>query len=105
MKIHLLRSPELKEETYRNVFNLLSQFRGPFEFVASEDESSFEDFDHDFGSPSFFKRFEAFKLNHPDRAEKKERTLFDEFKKNCPNQFYNCGVAENNMVGVAAGLA
>jgi hypothetical protein len=80
MKIHLLRSPELKEETYRNVFNLLSQFRGPFEFVASEDESSFEDFDHDFGSPSFFKRFEAFKLNHPDRAEKKERTLFDEFK-------------------------
>ena len=31
--------------------------------------------------------------------------LFDEFKKNCPNQFHNCGVAENNMVGVASGLA
>lgn len=31
--------------------------------------------------------------------------LFDEFKQKCKNQFYNCGVAENNMVGVAAGLA
>lgn len=31
--------------------------------------------------------------------------LFDKFKINCKNQFYNCGVAENNMVGVAAGLA
>lgn len=31
--------------------------------------------------------------------------LFDEFKSQCKNQFYNCGVAENNMVGVAAGLA
>jgi transketolase len=31
--------------------------------------------------------------------------LFDEFKKKCPSQFYNCGVAENNMVGVASGLA
>lgn len=31
--------------------------------------------------------------------------LFDEFKKKCKEQFYNCGVAENNMVGVAAGLA
>ena len=31
--------------------------------------------------------------------------LFDEFKQKCKNQFYNCGVAENNMVGVASGLA
>lgn len=31
--------------------------------------------------------------------------LFDKFKKKYPNNFYNCGVAENNMVGVAAGLA
>ncbi len=31
--------------------------------------------------------------------------LFDKFKIKCNNQFYNCGVAENNMVGVAAGLA
>ena len=31
--------------------------------------------------------------------------LFDNFKIKCKNQFYNCGVAENNMVGVAAGLA
>ena len=31
--------------------------------------------------------------------------LFDKFKIKCKNQFYNCGVAENNMVGVAAGLA
>jgi transketolase len=31
--------------------------------------------------------------------------LFDPFKKNCPNRFFNCGVAEANMASVAAGLA
>lgn len=31
--------------------------------------------------------------------------LFDEFKATCPGRFYNCGVAEANMIGVAAGLA
>lgn len=31
--------------------------------------------------------------------------LFDEFRSTCPGQFINCGVAEQNMVGVAAGLA
>jgi transketolase len=31
--------------------------------------------------------------------------LFDSFRKACPNQYINCGVAEQNMVGVAAGLA
>lgn len=31
--------------------------------------------------------------------------LFDEFRRNCPAQYINCGVAEQNMVGVAAGLA
>jgi transketolase len=31
--------------------------------------------------------------------------LFDDFKKQCPGRFYNCGVAEANMMGVAAGLA
>ena len=31
--------------------------------------------------------------------------LFDEFKERFPSRFYNCGVAEANMVGVAAGLA
>lgn len=31
--------------------------------------------------------------------------LFDNFKKKFPNRFYNCGVAEANMVGVAAGLS
>jgi transketolase len=31
--------------------------------------------------------------------------LFDEFRRQCPEQFINCGVAEQNMVGVAAGLA
>ncbi|KQV51491.1 transketolase family protein [Massilia sp. Root335] len=31
--------------------------------------------------------------------------LFDEFRRACPDQFVNCGVAEQNMVGVAAGLA
>lgn len=31
--------------------------------------------------------------------------LFDQFRKACPKQYINCGVAEQNMVGVAAGLA
>jgi transketolase len=31
--------------------------------------------------------------------------LFDQFKEKHPNRFYNCGVAEANMTGVASGLA
>lgn len=31
--------------------------------------------------------------------------LFDEFKAACPGRFYNCGIAEANMIGLAAGLA
>lgn len=31
--------------------------------------------------------------------------LFDEFRTARPDQFINCGIAEQNMVGVAAGLA
>jgi transketolase len=31
--------------------------------------------------------------------------LFDAFKKDFPGRFYNCGVAEANMISVAAGLA
>lgn len=31
--------------------------------------------------------------------------LFDEFRKVRPEQYINCGIAEQNMVGVAAGLA
>ncbi len=31
--------------------------------------------------------------------------LFDRFKERHPDRFYNCGVAEANMTGVAAGLA
>lgn len=32
-------------------------------------------------------------------------TLFDEFRKACPQQYINAGIAEQNMVGMAAGLA
>jgi transketolase len=32
-------------------------------------------------------------------------SLFDEFRRLCPAQYINAGVAEQNMVGVAAGLA
>src|SRR5215475_8179187 len=32
-------------------------------------------------------------------------SLFDEFRRVCPDQYLNAGVAEQNMVGVAAGLA
>ena len=31
--------------------------------------------------------------------------LFDKFKDKCPTRFFNCGVAEQNMMGFAAGLA
>lgn len=31
--------------------------------------------------------------------------LFDALKESAPDRFYNCGVAEQNMMGVAAGLA
>lgn len=31
--------------------------------------------------------------------------LFDRYKQNFPNRFFNCGVAEANMASVAAGLA
>jgi transketolase len=31
--------------------------------------------------------------------------LFDEFRKRCPDQYINAGIAEQNMIGMAAGLA
>ncbi|MFN0051122.1 MAG: transketolase family protein [Planctomycetales bacterium] len=31
--------------------------------------------------------------------------LFDKFRDKCPDRFYNCGVAEANMMTVAAGMA
>lgn len=31
--------------------------------------------------------------------------LFDEFRQHCPQQYINAGIAEQNMVGMAAGLA
>jgi len=31
--------------------------------------------------------------------------LFDQYRASCPERYINCGVAEQNMVGVAAGLA
>ncbi len=31
--------------------------------------------------------------------------VFDEFQKKLPKQFFNCGVAEQSMVGIAAGMA
>lgn len=32
-------------------------------------------------------------------------SIFEAYQKECPRQFINCGVAEQNMTGVAAGLA
>ena len=34
-----------------------------------------------------------------------ETDFFDSFKEQNANRFFNCGVAEANMMGVAAGLA
>ena len=38
MNIHLLRSPELKSETYRNVLDLFNSSKGPMHFLACEKE-------------------------------------------------------------------
>jgi len=38
MNVHLIRSAELKEETYRNVLHLLQQFQGPMHFLACEED-------------------------------------------------------------------
>ena len=38
MNVHLLRSPELKTETYHNVLNLLEPFKGPMKFIACEED-------------------------------------------------------------------
>ena len=38
MNIHLLRSPELKLETYRNVFDIFNSSKGPMRFLACEKE-------------------------------------------------------------------
>ena len=57
----------------------------------------------------------AFAKEITELAEKDERVvllsadignrLFDDFKIKYPGRFYNCGVAEANMIGVAAGMA
>lgn len=31
--------------------------------------------------------------------------MFDKFKERCENRFYNCGIAEQCMIGIAAGMA
>ena len=31
--------------------------------------------------------------------------IFDKFKKDHPNRFYNCGISEACMTGVAAGIS
>ncbi len=38
-------------------------------------------------------------------ADLAHATMTLEFKKVCPERFFNCGIAENNMVGVAAGAS
>ena len=47
MNIHLLRSPELNEETYRNVLHLLQQFRGPLHFQECEEEVLSKDYEEE----------------------------------------------------------
>ena len=58
---------------------------------------------------------DAFSTTLVDLAKNDERVLlltgdhgyalFDEFRKQCPAQYINAGIAEQNMVGMAAGLA
>ena len=38
-------------------------------------------------------------------ADLSQATMTKEFAKVCPDRFFDCGIAENNMTGIAAGMA
>ena len=66
MNIHLLRSPELEEETYRNVLHLLQQFRGPLNFLECEEDIlqyDTDDEDRTWSSKDDFERLEEVQFN------------------------------------------
>lgn len=67
MNIHLLRSPELKEETYRNVLHLLQQFRGPMNFIECEEEIlqfTEDDDEVEWKNKIAFETSKAIEINH-----------------------------------------
>jgi hypothetical protein len=78
MNIHLLRSPELNKETYRNVVYLLQQFQGPIHFIASEENLS------DISSEEENKLWESTenteKSNNPSSINFEKNTSISEFK-------------------------
>ena len=78
MNIHLLRSPELNKETYRNVVYLLQQFQGPIHFIASEENLS------DISSEEENKLWESSenteKSNNPSSINFEKNTSISEFK-------------------------
>ena len=56
----------------------------------------------------FAKVMEDMALEHPDvclLSGDIGNRMFDNFKKIAPARFINCGIAEANMIGLAAGMA
>ena len=78
MNVHLLRSPELDLETYRNVLQLLQQFQGPMHFIASEDNLS--DFGAEEENRTWDNREDFEKLKKIITRESKSRYFFSKIQ-------------------------
>ena len=79
MNIHLLRSPELKEETYRNVLHLLQQFRGPLNFLECEEDIlqyDTDDEDRTWKSKEDFEKLEEVQVRYSLDQPKHNRKIF-----------------------------
>ena len=92
MKIHLVRSPELKIETFHNVVNILHQYPGPLEFIAIEDggiipgSSQTRTWDND----EDFKRKEIYEPCYSLANEKSIRFPFEEKMRTWEQLFEHC---------------
>lgn len=79
MNIHLLRSPELKEETYRNVLHLLQQFRGPLHFLECEEEVLLDNIDDEekiWKNSEDFEKLKYVQVNYSMKEESKLSITF-----------------------------
>lgn len=79
MNIHLLRSPELKEETYRNVLHLLQQFRGPLNFLECEEDIlqyDIDDEDRTWKSKEDFEKLKEVQVRYSLDQPKHNRNIF-----------------------------
>jgi hypothetical protein len=84
MNIHLLPSPELNKETYRNVLNLLQQFRGPLKFLECEQDvlsNNSNEEERGWGNKKDFETSLYSIINHDLVNKKKSNITFPYFEK------------------------